>query len=418
MHLTAVNKIVITQQPDPTNKEWPNRHRAFTFNKIESFEAESSWAGLTDTAKVKFPKYFTVKDENGTVVNFGSAPGGAINNQSITANFGNMAPLFLRGDKITIYTGYGYFDANNNPVFSLNPVFDGYITAITNSTPIELQCQDTMYLFKQVQAPNQVWPAKTYSMEQMIQVLINLVNSKYNSNITLADNPTSISTNIGDFRTQNETVCQVLERLQKDYKIESFFRNDIDETGRNFPIFYCGLITYYPGVAVTQNFVFQKNIIAEKSQLNYTRLDDIKIGVHAYSVNKTELLTRTKSGRLKTKSKRLETFVGTAKANDGQIRTLYFWNINSLDALKAKAEESLRRFYYEGYRGKFATFALPHVRQGDIASISDNYIPERKGDYFIKKVTYTGGVEGNWQEIEIDLRIDGVFNSEQLALGI
>lgn len=417
MILTAVNRIVIQQQPDSTNKEWPNRDRVFTFNRIESFEAESGWAMLTSTAKVKFPKYFTVKDQNGTIVNFGSAPGGAINNQAITANFGNLAPLFLRGDKITIYTGYAYIDTNSVPQYTLNPVFDGYITAINNSTPIELSCQDSMYMFKQLQVPNQVWPASKYSMEKMISAFVDLCNKTKGTNLKYANIDLGISTNIGDFRTQNETACQVLERLQKDYKIESFFKNNF-VNGVNTPTLFAGLLTYYPGDSKTQNFVFQKNIVQERTELNYTRLDDIKIGIKAYSINKSEIESRTKDGRIKTKSKRLEVQVGTAKENDGQIRTLYFWNVTSLADLKKKATDSLNRFYYEGYRGKIGTFALPFVRHGDVANIQNRIIPERTGSYFIKKVTYSGGIDGNWQDFEIDLRIDGVFNQEQLALGI
>ena len=418
MHLTAVNKIVIQQTPDPTNTQWPNRKKTFTFNKVQSFEADSCWSCLTDTAKVKFPKYFTVKDENGVNFTFGQPPGGRVNNQSITANYGNMAPLFMRGDAITIYTGYAYMNTSNNPVYTLNPVFDGYITSINNQTaPIEVECQDTMYQFKQVQLGSMLFPAATSTLESMIQQLVDLCNSTRGTNITYATNPTGISTNIGDFRIENETIAQVLERLQKDYKIEAFFQNNF-VNGVNNLTFYCGLITYYPGVANTYNFVFQKTIIAERSKLNYTRADDVKIGIHAYSVNKTETASTTKSGRTKTKSKRLEVTVGTSKENGGQVRTMYYWNVLTAADLTQKANESLKRFYYEGWRGKFMTFALPTVKQGDIVSIDNSVLPEQTGDYFVKSVKYSGGIDGNFQEIELDLRIDGVFNTEQLNLGI
>lgn len=410
MFLRCINKIVIQQVPDSKNTTWPNRNKTFTFNKIHSFEVETSWSCLTDTAKVKFPKYFSVKDQSGLTVNFGSAPGGDINNQSITANFGNMAPLFLRGDKITIYSGYAYFDASGAAKYILNPLFDGYVTAINNKTPIELECQNAMYIFKQVQAPNKNWGTNT--MEEIITSLVNLANSIKGTNFKFTP---FASTNVGTFITHNETACQILERLQRDYKIESFFRNDFS-SGVNVPTLYSGLITYYPGFAQTFNFVFQKNIVSDS--LNYTRLDDVKIGIHAYSVNKAELLTKTKSGRFKTKNKRLQVQVGTAKENDGQVRTMYFWNISSEAELTKKATQALQRFYYEGYRGKFLTFALPFVRQGDIVSMDDRFIPERMGDYFAKKVTYKGGEEGNWQEIDIDLRVDGVFTTEQLSAGI
>jgi hypothetical protein len=206
------------------------------------------------------------------------------------------------------------------------------------------------------------------------------------------------TTNVGDIRTGGETVAQVLDRLQRDYRLESYFRGDE---------LRCSGIVYYPDYT-EKVFQFQQNIIGD--QLEYRRLDDIKIGVKAYSVNEFEI-----SG--KKKKKRLSVFVtkdvkSTEEGFDGEKRTLYFWNVTSENDLAKKAQDRLNRLYYEGFFGSFESFGFPFVKHGDHAIIRDNILPERNGTYKIKAVTYRFGMGGYRQDIEIDIRVDGLSKSE------
>lgn len=406
MHLNAVTQITLTQVPTTEN---PTRSEKYTFLFCNEFSIQSSWANLTTTGKLKFPKNVIVRDKNGTRRNLGSAAGGRNNNLPIIAPVDGQQPLFLRGDKIEIRSGYSYFDKSGRPRIVTSVLPGNWITNVTNKLPIEVEFQDHMFLCKQTLAPNKVWPRSTYTMEKMLAELIKLVNSVHGVNLSMAPNPTGTSTDIGDFRTQNETVAQILERLQHDYKIESFFRGDV---------LHSGLIVYYPNESKTFSFGFQQNIITDA--LNYVRTDDVRLSLHAYSVDKKELQSTTKTGRTKTSKKRLEVTVtklngkyieiANTSANDsdlGQVRTMFFWNIGSKDALKKKAIEALSRIYFDGYRGKFTTFMLPFVQHGDIVELSDNRLPERTGQYYVKGVEYQGGMSGMRQVIEIDFRVDG-----------
>lgn len=394
MVLVVITKVVITQVPTTSN---PGRNKTYTFPYVTEYKSESSWANLTSKGSIKFPKNIWVTDENGNKINLGGGVGGANNNLPVNATYGTQPPLFLRGDKINIFAGYGYFDSTGKPKIVTNQIPSDYITKVTPKLPIELELEDNMYLCKQVLCPNKNWG--TLSMEQIVSELIDLANQQFPKSNLLFKNSLGIFTNVGNFRTQNETIAQVLNRLQKDYKIESFFRgNEL----------FCGLITYYPNYGVEHNFVFQKNIISD--QLQYTRKDDIKIGLKAYSINKTELQTTTKSGKKRTSKKRLEVFVGTPAANDGQIRTMYFWDVQTAAELTKMATQSLGKLNYEGFRGKFTTFGLPLVVQGDRVNLIDNILPERTGKYFVKSVDYSGGFSlGLRQEIEVELRIDNAI---------
>lgn len=402
MVLTCLTTVKITQKP---NKDFPNRSKVYTMPFVTEYHSESSWSNLTAKGKIIFPKNVWATDEGGNKVNLGGGIGGGSNNLPIIAPYGNTSPILMRGDGIEIEAGYGYFDSNGNPKVVKNKIPCNWVTKVYNKLPIEVEFEDNMYLLKQTQAPNKNWGSLT--MEQIIAELIPLVNNQFGTNLTY-DNSIGASTNLGNFRTQNETIAEVLNRLQKDYKIESFFINDT---------LYSGLITYYPNNTNNHQFVFEKNIIEDK--MNYTRLDDIKLGIKAYSVNVSGTQTRTKDGRYKTQKKRMEAFVGTSNANDGQVRTMFFWDVKSEDDLKQKATDALNRIYYEGYRGTFTTFGLPFVKQGDTVEISSTRLPERKGKYFVKSVHYSGGFNiGLRQDIELDFRVDGILTDAQRQKGI
>ncbi len=170
-------------------------------------------------------------------------------------------------------------------------------------------------------------------------------------------------------------------------------------------------------------FKFQQNIISDN--LEYNRLDDMELSAIAYSVNKIELQQTTKTGKVKTKHRRLEVLVTirngrtTSQVRDpndkraefapnvqGERRTLYFWNIQTTDELVKLAEAELKKYYYKGLKGKFVTFGFPYVQHGYNVDILDNVLPERNGRFKVKSVRYFGGVgAGLRQEIELDYLI-------------
>lgn len=254
-----------------------------------------------------------------------------------------------------------------------------------------------MYILKQTTAPNKVYKG---TVEDMVTELISPLG------FGLVKHPQGITTNVGIFRTQDETIGQVLDRLRKDYRIESWFRGDN---------LHCSAIVYFPNEIASpqQVFEFQSNIIDDN--LEYSRIDDITLGANCYSINKVELTTTNKAGKSKTKQKRLSAFVGK---KGGEIRTLYFVDVKSEAELKQMGEERLRRFYYEGYRGTFKTFGEPFVKHGDIVVIRDKVLTEREGSYFVKSVKREFGFDvGYRQELELDLRAD-IFNKSDIENGL
>lgn len=393
----CVTKITFNQQPSPA---YPDRDNAVIYDFCHEFESEDSWADLTNKAKITLPKNVYVRDENNKLIPLGGT--------NITiGGFGDNIPLFLRGDVVKIEAGYRFLDSQRNDKLQTSVIFQGYISNVASKKPIVLECEDNMWKLKQIIAPNKVYPAKTYTLEKILGELLQ------GSGFTVRHG--SSQTNFGDFRTQNETVCEVLARIRKDFHFESYFRGSE---------LRCGYPIYVEQDAIDDGkkiFKFQQNIISDS--LDYRRKDDINLSAIAYSINKLTLPGTTKDGKKKTRQQRLEVLVNVRNGNfvssqrapgtkadfapntAGERRTLYFWNVTNAADLITLATNELKKYYYTGFRGKFTTFGIPYVRQGDNLDVLDNVLPERNGRYKVKSVKYTGGVNGMRQEVELDFLI-------------
>jgi hypothetical protein len=376
-------RVTITQSPDV----YPSRTTTFILDFITEFEVNSSWKNLTDTAKLKFPKNVILKTADGGIYDL-SGKG-----RNIIA--GDNPPFIMRGDRITIESVYWYYDetgTETRPDFT--QLFSGFITKVSPSIPVEIECEDNMYKLKQVLAPNKAF---TGTVEDMVTELIKPAG------FTLVQHPQGITTNVGVFRTQNETVAQVLDRLRRDYRMESWFRGDK---------LHCSAVVYFPNEIANPPAVFEfnstkANIISDS--LEYTRKDDVILGALCYSVEKHEIGSN-KDGSKRSKRQRLSITVGKS---GGEMKTLYFWNVKSVKELKKLGEDRLSKCYFEGYHGSFTTFGEPYVKHGDQIILRDPKLPEREGTYFVKSVRRSFSVSGGYrQEIGIDIRADVLSQSE------
>lgn len=370
----VITHIEIQQR---ATQDFPNRNLTVTLDFCTEFSCSETWSTLTNMGSLKFPKNIYVRDAQGRRYPLAGS----------NKNVGGFSttPLFLRGDKITIRAGYRWLNKIGGIEEEVQERFTGFIAKVGSKMPVELHLEDNMWLLKQIAVENKVWPAAEYTLEKMLTEMLQGSGLTVN---TLTN--TTLKTDVGNFTTANDTVATVLDRLRKDYHFESYFRgNELR----------CGSVVYVEAEAKTHVFRFQHNIIAD--ELEYQRRDDVLLGATAYSVDEKELDSTTKDGQKKTKKERLEVFVGK---KGGEVRTLYFWNVKTVEALKELAELELQKFYYTGFRGKFTTFGLPHVRQGDNVRIEDPILPERNGTYKVKGVETTGGMGGLRQVITLDYK--------------
>ena len=371
----------------------PDSGRDFecTLNFCNEFEADDKWEDLTNQARLVFPKNINVRDKFDNVLPLGgTTPNKLIDN------------LFKEGDSVTINYGYYTYDAFGNERLDMpeSPVFTGFISKVKSKVPIELECEDNMWLLKQIPCKPQVW-AKDKTVEDLLRELLKGTDFSVNS---LAN------TTIGDFVIQDESVAQLLSRLQKDYNIESYFK------GNELRV---GFSIYVPENVKEHKFVFQKNIISDS--LEFQSKKDLKLSAVVIANNELQSGTN-KKGQTKTKKDKIEIlvypdsrgeFVYKVKQDgvefpenvEGERRTLNFINITDIEELFQRGKDKLSEFYYDGFKGSFTTFAIPLVRVGDNVIIEDELLPDRNGKYKVKEVKYSGGVNGHRQEIFLHYKV-------------
>jgi hypothetical protein len=398
--LRPISEITITQQG-------AGRSLTLFFDFVNEFNATDTWVDLTNQAAIRLPKKLNAINQNGkkfpldgTNVNIGG--------------FDSIKPLFLKGDKVEIVMGYRY---NDDGVETINKstIFKGYITEILSKKPFELKCEDNMWLLKQIPAKPQVWKGSVESL------FANLLSGYPQFTV----NQTTTTT-IGSFIIGNESVAQLLERLRREAHIEAYFRGDELRVGGLVYLESDNVDT--TGKAIYKKFVFQENIIND--ELYYKRKDDNILSAIVISKYEDFTGSAAKDGSAKTKKQQLEILVywdknkknadGTTGQWDyikkvrgqelppnveGERRTFNYINITDENILFQKGIESLQKYFYTGFKGKFTTFGIPYVRQGDNVIIEDQILPERNGKYKVKGVEYTGGVNGQRQTIMLDYLI-------------
>lgn len=401
------NYIKIEQQP---SVDWPNRKTVLNFDFVTLFESSDSWRDLTNKGKLTLPKNLYFKDVDGKLK---PLKGTNIN----VGGFSSSAPLFLRGDKVTITAGYKYFDKNRREIEDISPMFAGFITKVGSKIPIELELEDNMWLLKTTPVPIKVFN-KTNTLEDILKFIVTYVNALKGTNFSIREiiKPGSAKTYFNQsFYTYGEMASQLLMRLQKTYGFEFYFSGN-ELRG--------GTLIYIEAEAAYLNFRFQENIISD--ELEYKRKDDIILSCKATNMI-TETQGVTKDGSIKTKLKRLEVLV-TVKSNPkpGELEYTYvqikrgdyipentsgerhdFKGLQGSTAaeIAAKAYEQLKKFYYTGLRGTFTTFGIPFIKQGDYAVIKNPKLPEQDGTYKIKAVDYSGGINGLRQVAHIDYKL-------------
>lgn len=246
--------------------------------------------------------------------------------------------ILKRGDEVQIDLGYNYSNTTR---------FKGFVEDIKADTLLTIICTDTYpYKLKNV--------SKSYKSTTLKEILSDNVTS----NLMVTD------FEFEKFRIENNTPLKVLDFLKKEYLVKSWFREGKLYSGFAFDT----------SLQQEHQFILnglEANVI-DSDNLIYYNEDDIKLKVKATSILKDNT--------------KIEVEIGD---EDGEQRTLTYYNIKSKNTLQKIAEEDLKNLKYSGYRGSFETFAFPHVYHGDIVELVDKKYSERSGKYIVENVNTT-----------------------------
>jgi hypothetical protein len=337
--------------------------RTYIFPFVTECETEESYENLTDTFKITLPRNLTLEGKQ---------------------LFNGVAPIFERGDRVKVELGY---------FPTLRTVFEGWVSDIGAKIPVEITCEDDMWLLKNTSV---TYPSKdklniTYLSKKKGKPLKrpkvispNITLKQLLDNILPADIEYSepiLDVNLGQFRVSNASVAKVLEEFKSKCGLFSYFRGGL---------LYVGLPSNAADT-VTQEFEFENNII-DDSELEFQLEKDISVKVVAKLLGLNNTFEEVEVGD-----------------TDGAQRTFHlYWDGKSPKPnLKEFAELKLDESRYDGYVGSFETFGEPYVRHGDVVKLTSKTLPERNGSYLVTSVKRKFGMSGYRQIIEIGAKVSG-----------
>lgn len=304
--------------------------KTWTFEKITACEIVRDSEALTTTCKLTLPRKVKWKGETSNPIK--------------------------RGDAVTVWLGY---DDN------LQLAFKGFVLRKGFKAPIEIYCEDDMFMLKQTACVK-----KAYRNVD-IQTLLKDQNLPYEIKVLGEQN-------IGQYRINFETVAELLAHL-KENNIRTFFRL---EDGK--PVLYCGVL-FDHGKEMRQVFSTGVNLISDSS-LDEQKAEDVKIKLKVVSLQPDN-------------KKKIKVELGDP---DGEKRTLHCYGKSEAEA-KAWGEQELERLKRDGLTGSFQTFGHLLLDCLDIVGIKID--GERKGKYQVQKNTITFGSSGFRQDITLGARV-------------
>ncbi len=308
------------------------------FTRVNSVEIESDMRRLEDVATIKMPTTARLEREG----------------EFITVV--ELARTFKVGDEVVIKLGYDG---------GLREEFHGYVRKIRPNTPLEIACEDGVFLLKRKNLQ------KAFG-KVTLRALLDFILA--GTGISLEGEPPTI--NFSKFYFRNVSAAKALQKLKSKYGLTMYFKS--------FKKLFVGLSSDDDGVTVK----YEMGVNVIDHDLEWMDEKDVRIKIKAVNVLPDNTLT--------------EIEVGDA---DGEQRALFFYDLANKTELENVAKEEIKKYRFSGYKGHFKTFLLPVCRTGNIAKITDPNFPERSGDYLIEKTTVSYGGGGGRRKVTPGLKV-------------
>ena len=208
---------------------------SYIFNQVNEIEITKSVEELSDTAVIKLPTRFKVR-QNGE--------------QKFTED------AIKVGDKVTITLGYeGKYSGVE---------FTGFVKKISPKIPIEIHCEDALWVLRRKNI------TRSWEKTTMKEILTEVVKG---TPVQLADNIPSV--NLDKWIIKNANGAQVLESLKKDLLMTAF----INDEGK----LYCGLQQL---TNVGQTVVYDLNYNLVENNLEFKSKEERRIKIKYTYIDK------------------------------------------------------------------------------------------------------------------------------------
>lgn len=285
-----------------------------------------------------------------------------------------MSDLINKGDRIVIKLGYFDKDAED---FGLITEFDGYISEILPKSPIELSCQDGMYLLKQDTIETKIFRDTT---------LKELISYYYKDEIKIID------AKIGTWEIgANSTLVDVFDELKQRLGFLTYFQDGI---------LHCNYeLKKTPNKVII--FDNNENVPIDSENIEISKQDNFNLVVYAISPQKNG----TKIERYGYYDNKKNIKISSIKPK-GVLNEMKIFGVSQSD-LDDLIKIRLPRLYEGITGGETKTFGFPSFNHSDQAEIINSKIDSNNGVYDITEVTKSFDVsEGYFQVAQIGLKID------------
>ncbi len=294
------------------------------FEVCNSIDISTSVQVLTNTAKIKLPRAFKNANQKGESVD--------ISEQSIL-------DFIKRGDAIKIEVGYDGI---------LEVEFEGYITDINSDVPLELTCDDEMWMLKK--APK---ISKSFEKGNVASMIKACLPSKY----TLICNE---KYEVGKWVLKSMSVYELLEELKTKVGIRAYFESPT--------VLRVGMIVDFVPKN-TWELNFSKNI-RKGNDLKFERKSDHPLEVIVSAKDAKGKMLEAKAGESGGDVTRMKLPTGVA------FSELQFW-----------ADKTYQSRSFDGFKGSLNIWLEPRVKCGDsIRLLRPMYADgHQDGVYFVEE---------------------------------
>ena len=269
------------------------------------------------------------------------------------------------GDKVTVYLGY---NGNNKKEF------EGFIKRINPKMPLELECEDDMYLLRKIRLKKVF---KNNDVREVLKYMMDELYKQQGVRFEIYSNVPKV--NVFNFWMDQANGITTLQELEDRYLLNSYLT-----VINGKKVLYCGLM--YGLKKNHVNYIFNRNTIS---------LDDLKYNHSNDRTFKVEIRHVSHNGS----EKKYE--FGDPK---GEVHKVLLENTMTEAAIKHFAQGMLEQLQAGGYKGSFTTFLIPTVEPGDVAVCTDPQFAERSGEYYISTVVTTFG-SGARRKPELEIRL-------------
>lgn len=293
------------------------------------------------------------------------------------------------GDRIRVFARYD--QENADPQFK-RLEFAGWVRNINPTVPMEIECEDEMYILKRHEVEPKSFAGGT--IKDVVKYIVKDIVMQGHPGGYVLDVLDSSLGGVFSITREENTAAKVLAKIEEVYGLKSNFRyRELD--GQVQQILMVGTQYQSQTASAPVYYSLNKNVI--ENNLSFTRADDKQI--------KVRVTSRQADGKVITAKFRGD--------SEGDTKELQIPGLT-----QAQVEAYAKRLYEESkvdsFEGNIVTFGIPVIFPGMLANIKAPEFEIKETTNYVNEVKISIGVDGYRREVILGPKLSN--GSNQLTL--